>query len=82
MFPTLIPLISAETGISVPQVEKTLPLLTDGATIPFIARYRKEATTNLDEVQIGLIKSVNDKLIKIENRKETILNAVNVQVIG
>jgi len=79
MFPTLIPLISVETGISVPQVEKTLSLLTDGATIPFIARYRKEATTNLDEVQIGLIKLVNDKLIKIESRKETILNAISEQ---
>ena len=79
MFPTLIPLISAESGISVPQVEKTLSLLTGGATIPFIARYRKEATASLDEVQIGLIKSVNDKLTKIENRKETILNAISEQ---
>jgi len=79
MFPTLIPLISAETGISVPQVEKTLSLLTGGATIPFIARYRKEATASLDEVQIGLIKSVNDKLTKIESRKETILNTISEQ---
>ena len=79
MFPTLIPLISTETGISVPQVEKTLSLLTGGATIPFIARYRKEATSSLDEVQIGLIKSVYNKLTKIENRKETILNAINEQ---
>ena len=79
MFPTLIPLISAETGISVPQVEKTLSLLSENATIPFIARYRKEVTGSLDEVQIGQIKSVNDKLLKIESRKETILEAIKEQ---
>jgi uncharacterized protein len=79
MFPTLIPLISTETAISVPQVEKTLALLTSGATIPFIARYRKEVTGSLDEVQIGQIKAVNDKLLKIESRKETILDAIKEQ---
>lgn len=79
MFPTLIPLISTETRISVPQVEKTLTLLSSGATIPFIARYRKEVTGSLDEVQIGQIKSVNDKLLKIESRKETILEAIKEQ---
>ncbi|PLW97944.1 MAG: RNA-binding transcriptional accessory protein, partial [Marinilabiliales bacterium] len=79
MFPTLIPLISAETGISVPQVEKTLSLLSEKATIPFIARYRKEVTGSLDEVQIGQIKSVNDKLLKIESRKESILVAIKDQ---
>ena len=79
MFPTLIPLISAETTISVPQVEKTLALLSNGATIPFIARYRKEVTGSLDEVQIGQIKAANDKLLKIESRKETILDAIKEQ---
>lgn len=79
MSPALIPLISAQIGISVPQVKRTLSLLSDGATIPFIARYRKEVTGSLDEVEIALIKSVNDKLIKINNRKETILEAIREQ---
>lgn len=76
---SLIPLISSETGISVRQVEKTLLLLSDGASIPFIARYRKEATGSLDEVEIGKIKSINEKLLKIELRKESILEAIEMQ---
>jgi len=75
----LIPLISTKTGISVRQVEKTLALFYDGATIPFIARYRKEATSNLDELQIGLIKSEQEKLDKLEKRKKTILNSIEEQ---
>jgi len=54
-------------------------LLNEGATIPFIARYRKEVTGNLDEIKIGQIKSAYDKLVKIENRKETILKAIEEQ---
>ena len=48
-------LISQALGISLRQTEQTLNLLNEGATIPFIARYRKEATGGLDEVQIAVV---------------------------
>lgn len=71
--------ISTDLSIPENQVEKTLDLLQEGATIPFIARYRKEMTGKLDEVQIGEIKSTFDKYTKLENRKETILKAIEGQ---
>ena len=55
-------LISKTLGISARQIEKTIGLLDEGATIPFISRYRKEVTGALDEVQIGDIKDQYDKL--------------------
>lgn len=55
------------------QVERTIGLLNEGATIPFISRYRKEVTGGLDEVQIGAIKDQLDKLTELSKRKETIL---------
>ncbi len=76
---TFIPHISTTTGIAAAQVERTLTLLNEGATIPFIARYRKEATGNLDEVQIARIKSEQEKFEKLEQRKETILHAIEEQ---
>lgn len=76
---TLIPHISVITGIAAGQVEQTLSLLNEGATIPFIARYRKEATGNLDEVQIAQINSEQEKFEKLEQRKETILHAIEEQ---
>ena len=75
----LITLISGDLQISKKQVEKTLSLLAEGATIPFIARYRKEMTGNMDEVQIGDIKAGFDKYTLIENRKESILKAIEEQ---
>ena len=61
------------------QVENTLKLLADGATIPFISRYRKEATSGLDEVVIEKIKNLNDKLNEMTARKETILSTIESQ---
>ena len=55
-------MIATALNIAVHQVENTLSLLNGGATIPFISRYRKEATGGLDEVQIGEIKERYDKL--------------------
>ena len=69
-------MISAALGISEKQIGHTLDLLEDGATIPFISRYRKEATGGLDEVQIEQIKEQHDKLCDIAKRKETILDTV------
>lgn len=61
------------------QVARTLELLCNGATIPFVSRYRKEATGGLDEVQIAAIKQVYDKLTDLWKRKETILASIDAQ---
>lgn len=72
-------MISALLGISERQIGSTLRLLQEGATIPFISRYRKEATGGLDEVQIEQIKEQHDKLSDIAKRKETILATISEQ---
>ena len=72
-------MIATALNIAVRQVENTLSLLNGGATIPFISRYRKEATGGLDEVQIGEIKERYDKLSDIAKRKETILKTIEEQ---
>lgn len=72
-------LISRALNIPDRQVNKTIELLGEGATIPFISRYRKEATGGLDEVQISQIKDRLDKLTEIEKRKTTILTSIEEQ---
>jgi uncharacterized protein len=61
------------------QIAKTIELLDEGATIPFISRYRKEVTGGLDEVQIGEIKHRYEKLRELAKRKETILSSIDEQ---
>ena len=72
-------MISGFLGIPERQISSTLHLLGEGATIPFISRYRKEATGGLDEVQIEQIKEQHDKLCDIVKRKETILATITEQ---
>ena len=72
-------MIASALNIAERQVNNTLSLLNGGATIPFISRYRKEATGGLDEVQIGEIKERYDKLTEIAKRKETILKTIEEQ---
>ena len=72
-------MIASALHIAVRQVENTLSLLNGGSTIPFISRYRKEATGGLDEVQIGEIKERYDKLCEMAKRKETILKTIEEQ---
>ena len=72
-------MISAALGISEKQIGHTLDLLEDGATIPFISRYRKEATGGLDEGQIEAIKTHYEKLNETAKRKETIINTISEQ---
>ena len=72
-------MISTSLKLNLSQIDNTLKLLSEGATIPFISRYRKEATSGLDEVQIEQIKNQYDKLCEIGKRKETILNTINEQ---
>jgi len=72
-------LISQSLSISERAIGKTLDLLDEGATIPFISRYRKEVTGGLDEVQIGEIKQLYAKLQVLSARKETILHSIEEQ---
>lgn len=72
-------IISEKLGITEKQVKNTISLLNDGATIPFISRYRKEVTQGLDEVKIGEIKETYDKLCEISKRKDTILSTIDDQ---
>jgi uncharacterized protein len=72
-------LISKTLNISLRNVENTVALLNEGATIPFISRYRKEATGGLDEVAIANISEQNNKLLELEKRKEFILKTISEQ---
>lgn len=72
-------LISQKLNISEKQIGNTIFLLNEGATIPFISRYRKEATGGLDEVQIGDIREMYEKLCELEKRKDYILSTIEEQ---
>ncbi|MBP9152513.1 MAG: RNA-binding transcriptional accessory protein, partial [Flavobacteriales bacterium] len=71
--------IAAEVGCKPTQVASTLSLIAGGATVPFISRYRKEATGGLDEVQIGKIKDLFERYTELEKRRETILTSLKEQ---
>lgn len=68
--------ISKDLGISISQVMSTLKLLEEGNTIPFIARYRKEATHNLDEEQIRKISEVYEYQVNLLKRKEDVIRLI------
>jgi uncharacterized protein len=71
--------IAKELSLQKSQVENTIKLFEEGASLPFIARYRKEFTGSLDEVEIGNIKDRLSKLGEIEKRRSTILDSINEQ---
>lgn len=72
-------LISSKLNIAVKQVAATVALLNENATIPFIARYRKEKTGSLDEVQIAAIAEEYHRCLEIDDRKATILKTIEEQ---
>lgn len=72
-------IIAAELKLPEHRIAHTLKLLQGGATIPFISRYRKEATGGLDEVQIGDIQTRYEKLCDLSKRKETVLSTIEEQ---
>lgn len=76
---TYISLISNSLNIKPHQIKNTISLLEEGATIPFISRYRKEATGSLDEVQVADIQQELKKLKEIDKRRETILSSIEEQ---
>lgn len=71
--------IATQLNLGTRQVEKTIELLEQGATVPFIARYRKEMTGNLNEVQIAAIRDMLIKLKEIDKRREAILQSIDEQ---
>ena len=74
-----IKMIAAAMKLQEHRVENTLKLLQGGATIPFISRYRKEATGGMDEVQISEINDRYEKLCELAKRKETIISTIEEQ---
>ena len=72
-------IIASRLGLTQRQVEATVNLLAEGATIPFISRYRKEATGGLNEVQITQINDLNDQLTEFERRKAYIIDTIEAQ---
>lgn len=72
-------LISKSLNIPIRNVENSIKLLEEGATIPFISRYRKEVTGGLDEVKIANIKELNEKYTELEKRKEYVLKSISEQ---
>lgn len=71
--------ISEQTSISIHQVKATIALLDDGATIPFISRYRKEKTGSLNETQIQTIALTYEKAQELDKRKQSILSTIEQQ---
>lgn len=76
---TITSLIAQRLSLTESQVTATIKLLDDGATIPFIARYRKEATRGLDEVQIAAVADTHARLIEIEHRRQFVIETLDSQ---
>lgn len=71
--------IHNSTGVALKSVDSTLSLLSEGATVPFISRYRKEMTGGLDEVEITAIRDAAKQYDEITSRQQTVLNAITEQ---
>lgn len=76
---TIAEIIAKALGLRLKQVANTIELLQTGATIPFISRYRKEATGGLNEVQVTEVKEQNDKLEELVHRREYVLKTIEEQ---
>jgi protein Tex len=71
-----VPLLADELKLPGRSVAATVRLLDEGATVPFVARYRKEATGGLDEVQIRTIQERNAYLLELEKRRQSVLGSI------
>lgn len=74
-----VKILVEETGLQQTQVSQTVDLLEEGSTVPFIARYRKEATGELDEVQIRLLQERLNYFKELDDRRQTILKSIEEQ---
>lgn len=79
MTPEIIQRLAGSLGLDPLQVRNTIVLLNEGATVPFISRYRKERTGSLDEVQIGAVRDAKVKMEELLKRKEIILKTIEEQ---
>ncbi|WP_128543849.1 Tex family protein [Larkinella soli] len=79
MNPPLEQRVAGLLSLNVRQVANTIQLLEGGATVPFIARYRKEVTGQLDEVQIAAVRDTHQKLVELDKRREAILKSIDEQ---
>ena len=79
LFMNLISYINARANLAQKAIENTIELLNEDCTVPFIARYRKEKTGNLDEIEIGQIVQLKEQFEALEKRKTTILKALEEQ---
>lgn len=77
--PVLVARVAAELSLAPHQVRSTLALFAEGATLPFIARYRKEVTGGLDEVQLRDVRDRSEYLKEMEERREAILRSIDEQ---
>lgn len=75
----MLQLVSKDTGVKSSQAEQVIKLLEEGNTVPFIARYRKEQTGSLDEVQIKAVEDRYNYIQQLEQRKEEILRLIEEQ---
>lgn len=75
----LINIIAKELGLAPDKIKNTVELLEGGATVPFISRYRKEATGSLDEVAVGEIKDMHARLVALVQRKATVIATIEEQ---
>ena len=75
----ILSILSSTLQLPEKQVNNAIKLLDEGATIPFISRYRKEVTGGMDEVQLGTLKEEYDKLLALVKRKETVLKSIEEQ---
>jgi len=71
--------VAAQLNLNARSVANTIDLLNGGATVPFIARYRKEATNQLDEIQIQQIRDTYQKLLELDKRRDVILKSIDEQ---
>ncbi|MCB1786919.1 MAG: RNA-binding transcriptional accessory protein, partial [Gammaproteobacteria bacterium] len=79
MLPPIAERIAQEIAVAAPQVEAAVALLDDGATVPFIARYRKEATGGLDDAQLRTLQERLGYLRELEERRATVLKSIDEQ---
>lgn len=75
----ILKILSLRTGFEEKNILNTVKLMDEGATIPFLARYRKEVTGSMDEVELFKLKYELERLRALEQRKETIINTINEQ---
>lgn len=79
MLPSIEQRLAAELAVKLAQIQATIQLLDDGSTVPFIARYRKEATGGLDDAQLRQLTERLHSLRELEKRRATIINAIEKQ---